>query len=62
MNSERITQNRVVKLFQTELGYKPLFEGNLQDRENNINIEEEPLKLFLKKQARLFRCIDQQSH
>jgi type I restriction enzyme R subunit len=48
MNSERITQNRVVKLFQQELGYLPLFEGNLQDRPDNSNIEELPLKLFLK--------------
>jgi type I restriction enzyme R subunit len=51
MNSERITQNRVVKLFQQELDYLPLFEGNLQDREDNSNIEEIPLKLFLKKQG-----------
>lgn len=51
MNSERITQNRVVKLFQQELGYLPLFEGNLQDRPDNSNIEEIPLKLFLKKQG-----------
>lgn len=51
MNSERITQNRVVKLFQQELGYLPLFEGNLQDRTGNSNIEELPLKLFLQKQG-----------
>jgi type I restriction enzyme R subunit len=51
MNSERITQNRVVKLFQQELGYTPLFEGNLQDRTDNSNIEEMPLTLFLKKQG-----------
>jgi len=49
MNSERITQDRVVKLFQQELGYLPLFEGNLQDRPGNSNIEEEPLKAFLRK-------------
>jgi type I restriction enzyme, R subunit len=48
MNSERKTQNRVVKLFQKELGYQPLFGGNLQARENNSNIEEEPLRAFLK--------------
>ncbi len=48
MNSERITQNRVVKLFQQALGYLPLFEGNLQDRLYNSNIEELPLKSFLK--------------
>lgn len=51
MNSERITQNRVVKLFQQELGYLPLFEGNLQDRTGNSNIEEIPLRLFLEKQG-----------
>jgi type I restriction enzyme R subunit len=48
MNSERITQNRVVKLFQKELGYRPLFGGNLQDRLENSNVEEELLKIFLK--------------
>lgn len=42
MNTERITQNRVVKLFQQELGYIPLFGGNLQDRADNRNIEEAP--------------------
>jgi type I restriction enzyme, R subunit len=51
MNSERLTQNRVIKLFQQQLGYMPLFECNLIDRENNSNIEEVPLKLFLKKQG-----------
>jgi type I restriction enzyme, R subunit len=50
MNTERITQNRVVKLFQQELGYIPLFGGNLQDRDDNRNIEEAPLRLFLEKQ------------
>lgn len=50
MNSERLTQNRVVKLFQTELDYMPLFGGNLQDRDNNSNIEESPLRLFLERQ------------
>jgi len=48
LNSERITQNRVVTLFRNELGYHPLFGGNLQDRYGNSNIEEEPLKKFLK--------------
>jgi len=36
---ERITQDRVVKLFQDELGYKYL--GNWEERENNSNIERE---------------------
>jgi len=38
---ERITQNRVVKLFQDELDYKYL--GNWEERENNSNIEEDLL-------------------
>lgn len=50
MNSERLTQNRVVKLFQTELDYMPLFGGNLQDRDTNSNIEESPLRIFLERQ------------
>lgn len=46
---ERATQNRIVKLFQEELGYEYL--GNWEDRENNSNIEEELLHAFLKKQG-----------
>ncbi len=42
---ERITQNRVVKLFQDELGYTYL--GNWQYRENNSNIEAELLSAYL---------------
>lgn len=42
---ERITQNRVVKLFRNQLGYKYL--GNWEDRVNNSNIEEEVLKNYL---------------
>jgi type I restriction enzyme R subunit len=34
---ERETQNRVVQLFQQQLGYHYL--GNWQDRNNNRNIE-----------------------
>jgi hypothetical protein len=34
---ERITQNRIVQFFQTELEYSYL--GDWQDRENNKNIE-----------------------
>lgn len=47
ISSERATQNRVVKLFQQELEYTPLFGGNLQDRYSNSNIEEGPLRMFL---------------
>ena len=43
---ERITQNRVVKLFKEELGYTYL--GNWEDRENNSNIEVEYLTAYLK--------------
>ena len=42
---ERITQNRVVKLFQDELGYTYL--GNWEERENNSNIEVDILTSFL---------------
>ena len=34
---ERLTQNRIIKLFQNQLGYTYL--GNWKDRENNRNIE-----------------------
>ena len=43
--NERATQNRVVKLFQEQLGYTYL--GNYETRENNKNIEEELLKKWL---------------
>ncbi len=42
---ERATQNRVVTLFQAELGYDYL--GNWQDRPNNSNIEEGILTSYL---------------
>lgn len=42
---ERITQNRMVKLFTQELGYTYL--GNWEDRTNNSNIEEELLIRYL---------------
>ena len=42
---ERTTQNRVIQLFQTELGYQYL--GNWEDREGNSNIEEEFLTNYL---------------
>ena len=40
---ERITQDRVVKLFHEQLGYRLL--GNWEEREGNTNIEEELLNV-----------------
>ena len=45
---ERVTQNRIVKLFSNQLGYEYL--GNWKER-NNRNIEPERLKPFLQKQG-----------
>jgi hypothetical protein len=42
---ERLTQDRVVALFQKQLGYDYL--GNWEDRENNSNIEEDILRKYL---------------
>lgn len=42
---ERVTQNRVVKLFCEQLGYEYL--GNLENKANNSNIEEKPLRRHL---------------
>ena len=57
---ERITQNRVIDLFQDELGYRYL--GDWQDREGNSNIEEGLLSAWLKKcgysAAQINRAID----
>lgn len=46
---ERHTQNRVITLFQKELGYHYL--GNWEDREDNSNIEEEILTDWLSKKG-----------
>lgn len=46
---ERITQNRVVKLFQEELGYTYL--GNWEENRENSNIEEEYLTTYLLKKG-----------
>lgn len=43
---ERITQNRVIKLFRDELGYRYL--GDWQDRDDNSNIETGLLTAWLK--------------
>ena len=44
---ERVTQNRVIALFQDELGYRSL--GDWTDREGNSNIEERLLTEWLTK-------------
>ncbi|MCG2769915.1 MAG: HsdR family type I site-specific deoxyribonuclease, partial [Anaerolineae bacterium] len=46
---ERITQNRIVRLFQETLQYDYL--GDWQDREGNSNIEEKYLRAFLRRQG-----------
>ncbi|NLZ54039.1 MAG: type I restriction endonuclease subunit R, partial [Thermoanaerobacteraceae bacterium] len=46
---ERITQNRVVKLFCEKLGYEYL--GNLKDEENNKNVETRILRNYLREQG-----------
>ncbi|MBL1179070.1 type I restriction endonuclease subunit R [Pantanalinema sp. GBBB05] len=45
---ERITQNRVIQLFQEQLGYTYL--GNWSDRQNNRNIETDLLTQWLQQQ------------
>jgi len=46
---ERITQNRIVKLFEEQLGYTYL--GNWEDRTENSNIEEGLLTDYLKRKG-----------
>ena len=46
---ERMTQDRVVRLFTGRLGYAYL--GNWQDRPGNSNIEEKRLRAYLKQQG-----------
>ncbi len=46
---ERATQNRVVKLFREQLGYRYL--GNWEERPDNSNIEEVDVHRFLKRQG-----------
>jgi len=48
-SKERVTQNRVIKLFQEELGYTYL--GDWEDRADNSNIEEPLLHDYLQKQG-----------
>lgn len=42
---ERVTQNRIIKLFREQLGYRYL--GNLENEPNNCNIEEKQLRQYL---------------
>ena len=45
---ERKTQDRIIHdVFEKKLGY--IYIGNLEERENNSNIEEDLLLKFLKK-------------
>ena len=46
---ERATQNRLVKLFQEQLGYR--YVGNLEKVEDNSNLREADLRAFLVKQG-----------
>jgi len=48
-SKERITQNRIIQLFQNHLHYHYL--GNWKDRKNNRNIEPDYLRPFLKQQG-----------
>lgn len=48
-SKERITQNRILQLFQNHLHYHYL--GNWKDRENNRNLEPDYLRPFLKQQG-----------
>jgi type I restriction enzyme R subunit len=47
--TERVTQNRVVRLFRERLGYRYL--GNWLEREGNSNIEEALLRAYLARQG-----------
>ena len=53
---ERDTQNRVIALFQKELGYRYL--GNWEEREGNSNIEEAILSDWLRQQGYSHNLID----
>lgn len=57
---ERVTQNRVIQLFEEELGYSNL--GNWEHRENNSNFEEEYNKEWLLKQGHSGNIISKVLH
>ncbi len=44
---ERLTQNRIVKLFTDKSGLNYRYLGNWEDREGNSNIEEGLLRNYL---------------
>lgn len=54
--AERITQNRVIKLFKEKLGY--VYYGNWESRAGNSNIEEDILRTNLKKRGVSDRLIN----
>ena len=53
---EKKTQERVINLFVNELGY--VYLGDFTDRPNNSNIEQEYLRIFLKKQGYADKLIE----
>ncbi|WP_034890409.1 type I restriction endonuclease [Gillisia sp. Hel_I_29] len=54
--AERLSQDRIVQLFQSELGYRYL--GNWQDELRTQPVEEDLLRNFLKKQGYAAMLID----
>ena len=46
---ERLTQNRIIKLFKEQLGY--VYYGNWEKREHNSNVEQEILAESLRKRG-----------
>lgn len=60
MSTERDTQNRIIELFQAQLGYRYL--GNWTDRKNNRQIEPDLLSAWLTKRgmaaARITRVLE----
>ena len=46
---ERVTQNRIIQLFQEQLDYT--YYGNWEERTSNSNVEETYLRAFLEKQG-----------
>ncbi len=57
---ERVTQNRVIRLFQTQLGYDYL--GNWEYRAENHNVEKDLLRTWLEKRGYGSTLIDRALH